>query len=323
MTRDRAPSSNTVVGAVDAGSNTFKLTVGRRDSHGGLEELATAAETIRLGADLGTSGALRDDRIEAAMATLHRFAGIARSHGASRLIGVATEATRRAANGAAFLQRVHEETGWDLRVISGDEEAALTFQGLSLAFDLAGTVVVADIGGASTEVIVAESGTVERAQSVALGSGLLTDELVSSDPPTVAELDACSQAATSRLSAVPLTACDSSRLIVVGGTGEYLARLVPDARRIGMREIEVALDICRSEPSDQLAVTLQIPPARARVLPAGIAIVRALAEKLQPERIEVGQSGIRTGLLLATFAEIDRAGSALAGHDQGAAHGNA
>jgi exopolyphosphatase/guanosine-5'-triphosphate,3'-diphosphate pyrophosphatase len=323
VTSDRAPSSDTVVGAVDAGSNTFKMTVGRRDPDGGLEVLATTAETIRLGAGLGTSGALRDDRIEAALATLHRFAEIARSHGATRLIGVATEATRRAANGAAFLQRVREETGWDLRVISGDEEAALTFQGLSLAFDLAGTVVVADIGGASTEVIVAESGTVERAQSVALGSGLLTDELVSSDPPTVAELDACTHAATGSLSAVPLPAPGSTRLIAVGGTGEYLARLVPDPRRIGMREIEAALDICRSEPSDQLAVTLQIPPARARVLPAGIAIVRALAERLQPERVEVGQSGIRTGLLLATFAEIDQAGSTLDEHDQGGAYGNA
>jgi exopolyphosphatase/guanosine-5'-triphosphate,3'-diphosphate pyrophosphatase len=323
MTSDRAPSSDTVVGAVDAGSNTFKMTVGRRDPHGGLQELATAAEKIRLGADLATSGALGDDRIEAAMATLHRFAGIARSHGATRLIGVATEATRRATNGAAFLQRVREETGWDLRVISGDEEAALTFQGLALTFDLTGTVVVADIGGASTEVIVADSGTVERAQSVALGSGLLTDELVRSDPPTVAELDACSRAATGSLSAVPLPARNSTRLIAVGGTGEYLARLVPDAHRIGLREIEAALEICRSEPSDRLADTLHIPPARARVLPAGIAVVRALADRLQPERVEVGQSGIRTGLLLATFAEIDRAGSALAGHNQGVAHGNA
>ncbi|HEV2108842.1 MAG TPA: hypothetical protein VGR16_11310, partial [Thermomicrobiales bacterium] len=101
------------------------------------------------------------------------------------------------------------------------------------------------------------------------------------------------------------------RLIAVGGTGEYLARLVPDAHDVGSAEIETALGLCRELPSDRLAARLGIPPARARVLPAGISIVRALMDRLRPERVEVARSGIRTGLLLAAFAEMQSPGSIL------------
>ncbi len=176
---------------------------------------------------------------------------------------------------------------------------------------MSGTVVIADIGGGSTEVIVADSGTITLAQSLALGSGALTDALVASDPPTIAELHACAEAAQISLAAVPLPAGEPVRLIAVGGTGEYLARLVPDAHDVGSTEIEVALNLCRELPSDRLAARLGIPPARARVLPAGIMIVRTLMDRLRPERVEVARSGIRTGLLLATFADMQSPGSTL------------
>ncbi|MBA2277136.1 MAG: hypothetical protein H0W06_05175 [Chloroflexia bacterium] len=310
MVHDIIFSQRPVVGVVDAGSNTVKLTVARPGRDGGVDELAAAAETVRLGAGLARSGVLAVDRIEAAMAALHDFAAIARRYGATRLVGVATEAIRRAANGPAFLDRVRAETGWEIAVISGDEEAALTFRGLALDVDLTGMVVVADIGGGSTEVIVAESGTIQHAHSTALGSGALTDALVPSDPPTAAELDACAVAATAVLAAIPLPTDGPVRLIAVGGTGEYLARLVSAAHHVGASEIAAALRLCREHPSHRLAMRLGIPPARARVLPAGIAIVRALADRLQPLRIEVARSGVRTGLLLATFAELDAANAA-------------
>jgi exopolyphosphatase/guanosine-5'-triphosphate,3'-diphosphate pyrophosphatase len=298
-------SLGSVVGAVDAGSNTIKLSVARPGPNGGIEELATAAETVRLGAGIGMTGVLAVDRMDAAIAALHEFAAIARDHGATRLIGVATEATRRAGNGAAFLRRVRDETGWELTVISGDEEAALTFRGLALEVDLSGTVVVADIGGGSTEVILAESGMIGLARSLTLGSGALTDALVTADPPTGAEVDACIQAARASLVGVPLPSDGPARLIAVGGTGEYLAQLVSNARHLDVAGIEAALAICRTAPSERLAARLGIPPARARVLPAGIAIVRALVDVLRPERVEVARSGIRTGLLLAAFAEME------------------
>ncbi len=294
----------TVVGAVDVGSNSIKLTVARPGVSGGIEELVSAAAAVRLGAGVSTSGRLADDRIEAALATLREFAALARDHGATRLVGVATEATRRAANGADFLDRVRNETGWDIRVITGDEEADLTFRGIAFGGDMRGRVMIADIGGASTELIVADDGVVSSARSVSVGSGTLTDTIVWGDPPTVAELDACSRAAVAGLEIVPVPGGTPVRLMCVGGTAEYLARLVGGGPVVDQAGIARALDVCRAQPSPVLAVTLAIPHARARVLPAGIAVIRALTAELGCEQVEVAPSGIRTALLLDTFAEI-------------------
>ena len=303
-----------VVAAVDVGSNSVKMTVGRSNGSGGLDVLARGSETVRLGDNVASTGVLADDRMAAARKTLRDFAETARQFGAVRLIGVATEATRRASNGPAFLEQIREEIGWDLRVISGDEEAQLTFRGLATEIELSGSVVVADIGGGSTEVIIAGDGNVIHAESLRLGSGGLTERLVNSDPPTADELTACIGAATAKFTAIPLPPPRSSRLVTVGGTGEYLARLVADPGNIGPNDLASALQQCQSVTSHQLAVRIGAQQARARVLPAGLAIIQALANRIRPERIEVAQSGIRIGLLLATLDELS---TETATHDEG------
>jgi exopolyphosphatase/guanosine-5'-triphosphate,3'-diphosphate pyrophosphatase len=296
-----------VIAAIDIGSNSIKMTVARGRPGGGLDEVAWRSETVRLGAGLDQTGRLAADRIEAALATLGRFATEARSHGASRVLAVATEATRAAANGEVFLDRVRRETGIDARLIDGDEEADLTFRGLAATVDLAGEVVVADIGGASTEIIAAGDGAIRSARSLTLGSGRLTDRFVTADPPTRGELSACRGAAAEIFVAGAPTATSPAgaavRLIVVGGTGEYLGRLVPDELAINPDDVETVLRRLEQVSAAALAAELSIAEARARVLPAGVAIVAALADQLRPNRIVVARSGIRTGLLLAAFAE--------------------
>jgi exopolyphosphatase/guanosine-5'-triphosphate,3'-diphosphate pyrophosphatase len=298
-------SAATPAAAFDVGSNTVKMTVGRPGPDGKPEVLAVLAETVRLGAGLEATGRLADDRVEAALDALRRFADQARALGATRLVGVATEATRAAANGPAFLDRVRRETGIEIRVIGGDEEADLTFRGLAVTIDrpLDGRVVVADIGGGSTELIVAEDGAVRSARSYRLGSGALTERLVPSDAPAEAELAACRAAAAETLKEADLPAEPGACLVVVGGTGEYLARLLPEGEPVTEHGIAAVLARLRSAPAAEIAPVLGIPEARARVLPAGVAIVQALAERLRPSEIVVTQSGIRTGLLLRAFSE--------------------
>ena len=254
------------------------------------------------GAGAAATGRLAEDRIAAALVVLRRFAAEAKKLGATRLLGVATEATRAAANGPEFLARVRE-LGWDVRVIGGDEEAALSFRGLAATTDVSGSLVVGDIGGGSTEVIVAEGGVPRAARSVRLGSGTLTDRHVAADPPTPEELRDCRVAAAEALASLVLPRGPETRLVAVGGTGEYLARLVPGAAGpggsgIGPAAVEEVLERLTRVSAAELAGTLGIPEARARVLPAGVAIVAALADRVLPGRIETARSGIRTGLLL-------------------------
>ena len=301
MTADRAFP---IIAAVDVGSNSVKMTVARADGAGGLEELETASETVRLGEKVATTGILGADRVEAAMATLRQFAEVARHLGAVRLVGVATEATRQASNGPDFLARIRDDIGWDIRAISGDEEAQLTFRGLARGLDLAGSVVVADIGGGSTEVIVALNGVVTQSQSLRLGSGVLTERLVNSDPPTANEIAACIAAATDKLANLSLPTPRSARFVTLGGTGEYLARLVDRPSQIGPADLAAALRQCQAVTSHQLGIMIDAQTARARVLPAGLAIVQALANRLRPESIEIARSGIRVGLILAALDEL-------------------
>jgi exopolyphosphatase/pppGpp-phosphohydrolase len=94
-----------------------------------------------------------------------------------------------------------------------------------------------------------------------------------------------------------------ARLLVVGGTGEYLARLIPPSEALNAETVETVLDRLAGIAAQALAGEIGIAEARARVLPAGIAVIAALVDRIQPGKIEVARSGIRTGLLLATFAE--------------------
>ncbi len=303
-----------IIAAFDIGSNTIKMTVGQPDGHGGVDILHMGTDTVRLSLGVERTGRLADDRIKAALASLTHLAAKARDLGATRLIGVATAATRSAANGPEFLDQVRSGIGIDVRVIDGDEEADLTFRGLAAGIDISGQIVVADIGGASTELILALDGTVQFATSVKMGSGALTERLVHTDPPTAAEIDSCRAAAREDVSAAREDVLSSgfhrgagpARLVVVGGTGEFLVRLLPPGSTLDRDEIDAVLDRLLRTRSADIARELDIPEARARVLPAGVAIVRTLADELHPNAIEVSQSGIRTGLLLDAFAANDR-----------------
>lgn len=292
----------TVIAAVDLGSNTIKMTIAHCHADGRLEEVSWFSETVRLGRDLDRTGVLADDRMAAAEVCLLRFSDEARRQGASHLIGVATEAVRSAANGVQFLREMEIVTGCSLELIHGDREAALTFAGAAVDHDLSGTLVIADIGGASTEIIVAIDGGIAASASVPLGSGRLTDRHIVSDPPAEAELAAARSAARAmvqsdgRLSDLP--SGEGVRLLLLGGTGEYLRALVPEDVVLTPASIDGVLELLTRLPSPTLAEQLDIQELRARVLPAGVAIAAALTDLLAPSSCEVGRSGIRTGLLL-------------------------
>jgi exopolyphosphatase/pppGpp-phosphohydrolase len=294
-----------VAAAIDIGTNSIKLTVARQDERDGVEQIDWATTPVLLGRGLELTGRLDDDRVAAALETLEQYAARARELGAGRIVAVATEATRAAENGAEFLERVRRETGIEVRVIDGQEEAALTFRGLAATHDLSGPVVIADIGGGSTEVIAAEDGRVLEARSLVLGSARLTDRLVQSDPPGVEEVAACQDEASAVLATLDHTFTlprgPGLRLLILGGTGEYLHRLIEPDREIDLPTVRQIQARLMAKSAADLAAEAGIPEPRARVLPAGAAIVAALAMRFAPERIEIARSGIRTGLLLEMF----------------------
>src|SRR4051812_23687134 len=118
-------STRTTAAAIDIGSNSIKMTIGCANGEGGVDQLGWASEVVRLGQGLDRTGLLDEERIEAAIETLKRFAAQARERGAGCIVAVATEATRAAANGAMFLSRVPEATRIQVRARDRVGEGAL------------------------------------------------------------------------------------------------------------------------------------------------------------------------------------------------------
>ena len=293
------PAASTRVAAFDIGSNSIKMTIATVSADGNVHELAGMAKTTRLGEGIDKTGQLAGDRIAATLDALEEMSGRATADGVTKRIGVATEAVRVASNGADFLHTIKERFGISIAKISGDEEAALAYDGLAATMPLEGLVVMADIGGASTEIVAATGERKDISRSLPLGSGRLTDRLVTSNPPSMAELHACRDAATSILTPTGVGNHQGGKLYVTGGTGEYMSRLIGKQAGIEPSEVKGLLRRLSTMSAEEVAESSDIPVARAKVLPAGIAIVAALCDLTKPVEIIGAPGGVRTGLLLA------------------------
>ena len=289
------------IAAIDIGSNTLKLTVARV-SNGQVTPIAGTAEVVRLCEGLGETRRLRDDRIQLAIDVLRDFKEIARELNAGTIIAVATAATRSAVNGPDFLARVKDDVGIDVTVIDGDEEARLTSDGVLAQIDPGGAILIVDIGGASTELIATRDGVVLESTSLGLGSGVLTDRFVPSDPPLASELDQVERETTDRATEFLSRNGQFGRIVLVGGVGEFLFSLLGKSGYAESSALDEARQIVLGMTADELAPVIVAPVARARVLPAGFAIARAISRKSGAPEIESVGNGLRIGILLRAAA---------------------
>jgi exopolyphosphatase / guanosine-5'-triphosphate,3'-diphosphate pyrophosphatase len=187
-----APSP--LVAAVDCGTNSIKVLLGRVRDDGTLEVVLRDSEVVRLGQGVDATGVLAEEALERTFAAVDDIASTIREHGVppERVRFCATSATRDAGNAAVFREGVRRRLGVEPEVLSGEEEAALVFAGAIAAQHPAPPepVLVVDIGGGSTELVLGE-GADRRARSMDIGSVRLHERHRLSDPPTRAEVAAC------------------------------------------------------------------------------------------------------------------------------------
>lgn len=295
-------SHHDVIAAFDFGSNSIKMTVARRSGTDHFDEIKSMTETTRLGQDLDKAGRIAEERIAASTDALYRMTTQATALGATRFVGVATEAVRVSTNGPAFLDQVRKEFGIEVVSITGDQEAALTYQGVARYTDLRGEVIIADIGGGSTEILVVKNLKIEFSRSLPLGSGRLADRFYQADPPSMEAVEACQRAAADILAGLPIEPNPRARLLAVGGTGELVLALAARGSVIHQGDLAQVRERLTRVPAKELATALGIAESRAKMLPAGEAIIAALAERLTPMQIEASRSGLRAGLLMAAFS---------------------
>ncbi len=292
-----------IVTTIDLGSNSLKLLVA--DPGPPLVVVHERADITRIGEGLDKNGFLLDVAQDRTLAMLRTYVDLARSLGAQKIRCVGTAGLRGAANAPEFLAKVKDQIGLEIEIIHGLREAELAFLAPSLAFP--GTILVADVGGRSTELILGHHGQILEKVSLELGGVRMTERFLRHDPPLPDELELLQRYLREALAQGP-AAPEGTQLIGVSGTVVALMGL-----HLGATEIEVAVTQGEGQPLPKDAVltlyrrlsaqTTQerlrgsvVPAGRADVIVAGAAIILALMERYG-EPMYVSNRGVRFGLL--------------------------
>jgi len=303
------------VGVVDIGTNSTRLLIADVQD-GAIAELDRRSEVTRLGQGVDTAGRLAEDAMQRVFSTLgaYRDALDAADVPADMRVAVLTSATRDAANGADFTRRVTHDFGLDARTISGDQEAQLTFRGATHDRDPQDDtpLLVLDIGGGSTELIVGRAGGAEPSFHVSLQAGVVrqTERHLHRDPPTPHELQRLADDVRATLEAnVPAAIRGGARVAVgVAGTATSLAaidqELDPyDPRRVHgyvleRAEVELLLARLAQMPLAERRLVRGLHPDRAPTIVAGAAILLEVLRAFELQRAEVSEHDLLHGVAL-------------------------
>src|SRR5574337_476012 len=217
-----------IYAAIDVGTNTLRLLVAEAADSGRFTILHQEQTIARLGEGLMPSRRLQDVPCQRSLTILRRFAETARRLRTMHVAAIATSAVREASNREEFVAAALRESGLSLRVIDGNEEARLTLLGVRHGLRLGSSrVLVMDIGGGSTEFILAEGEAIEAIVSTGLGVVKLTEAHLTSDPPTPGELETVGQVVANRVGRLraELPKLDGTVLIATAGTPTALAAI--------------------------------------------------------------------------------------------------
>lgn len=289
--------------AIDVGSNSIHLLVARVGTpqtmaRRGLTVLDDRSQLLGLGEQVDREGRLQLEQRRQIMSGIAEYLLLARSMGATQLTLIGTEPFRRATNGADVAIEVGTITGIPLHVINERTEALLTFLGVTAGVLPNEPLVVADIGGGSTEVSIHTPGAPLKVLPLAIGSARLTRSMVEHDPPTTGELDSLDAAAQAVVRELPRQSWPAGvpRAVFVGGTSTNVARL-GRLTRAGLAEDRSTL---AKLSSAQVVEHFGVRPQRARQLPAGAAIVAAMLERLGLEEAGTAETSLRDGAIIAS-----------------------
>ena len=282
---------------IDIGSNTTRLLVADVVRPAGREwELSPVVERrafTQLGRACRAGGPVPEATRDALAAVVAGQAQEARLLGAEKLRVVATAALRRSADGLATCHALAAAAGAPVELLSEHDEARLAFGGATCALDGPDSpLAVVDVGGGSAQVVVGTcAGGASWSVSLPLGSGDLAAAHLRSDPPDSAELAALQTAVDEMLAGVAIPPVE--RALAVGGSATSLRRLA--GARLEPVTLAGALATLVAAPAADVAKQLRIAPERARLLPAGIVVLAAMAGRLGP--LDVARGGLREGVL--------------------------
>ncbi|HWS44802.1 MAG TPA: Ppx/GppA phosphatase family protein [Acidimicrobiia bacterium] len=310
------------IAALDLGSNSFHLLVADVHPDGTFTAVAREKEMLRLGDEVARHHRIPPPAVERAVAAVRRLQQLAAALGAREVLAKATSAIRTADNGSELVDRIEADTGVEVDVISGIEEARLVFAAVRASVVLEpAPALCLDIGGGSVEVMIGDASGLRWATSLALGVGRLTAECVRSDPP--AKADRKQLEARVRAGLEPLVPeIDARALRMAVGTSGTLNDLVRMA--VALRAPDGALPastnalratradvlklhehIMRAKTSERRRMTGLEEQRRAELLPAGSTLLVTALELFDLDAITVSDWALREGIVLDAVGTHD------------------
>lgn len=297
-----------MLAAIDIGSNTIHIVVARCKP-GDLDIVEDQVELVRIGESVTATGVISAEKRDAAITLLRRYRALAEQHSAEQIFIVATEAIRKASNSDEFLEEIKHEIGLETHLVSGDAEATLSFYGATYEESKQpGTpvrIAVMDLGGGSTELVIARNMHITWRTSLPIGSGWLHDRYLPGDPPTPDDLAVARTFLRTYLQGIRIKP-QPPKLIVTGGSANSLLllarqafRLDPSSNRLTYDDLMRCEGLMSAFPAEEISQRYQQPIGRARILPAGALIIREVMSRLNLHEIAVSPHGIREGVLLA------------------------
>jgi len=296
---------------VDIGSNSTRLLIADRDGDR-INELVRRSEVTRLGAGVDADGRLRQDAMERVFHTLDGYRAEIDAHGVERGVAVLTSAVRDSANGQEFAETVRERYGLEPHVLSGDDEARLTYLGATSERDPADRTptLELDIGGGSTELVIGHGHEVVFHVSTQAGVVRQTERHIHHDPPTEAEMDELAEDVRGILAAaVPADRREAvAHAIGVAGTATSLAAIAQeldpyDADKVhgyllSAAECEAILGRLSKMTLEERRHVPGLHPGRAPTIVAGTIIFREVLALFGLDQIEISEHDILRGAAL-------------------------
>lgn len=301
------------VAAIDCGTNSIRILIADVDEHGTLIEHAREMRIVRLGEGVDSTGEFSQAALERTFAACDEYKTFIDAYGVKSVRFVATSASRDVSNRAAFVQGVHQRLGVTPEVITGNEEAELSFLGAVRGLqNLQSPVLVVDIGGGSTEFVlgdVSERVMIETSVSVNVGCVRMTERHLVTDPPTRMQIAAVEADIAAAFDEAACTIDFSKAKTVVGVAGTVttvsamalgLDAYVPETihgSTLSLGQIEELTGVLLEMTRAERAALPFMHEGRVDVIGGGALVLRELARRTNPVSIQVSEYDILDGIV--------------------------
>jgi exopolyphosphatase / guanosine-5'-triphosphate,3'-diphosphate pyrophosphatase len=281
--------------AIDIGSNTTRVLVAE-PREGQLNKVMEQRAYTRIGKSTSEDGSITQPMIHEVGEVVATQVRLAEELGAEVIKAVATAAVREARNRDEVVQAINEVSGVEIEVLDEEEEGRLAFLGATktLGHPAEGRVAVVDVGGGSSEIVLGTvAGGADEVHSFKIGSGMLAEELLESDPPSAAELREVRERINDFFDGIEVEQPDQA--VAVGGSATSMRRLVGAV--LEYETLERGVRVLASDPIDEVARRFELDPRRVGILPTGVLLLEKISQLLgQP--LQIGKGGLREGVIL-------------------------